>query len=64
MTLTLRKKTWMLYHQITSEEIESVFVGTNYKDEPTLNAETKKPNQNNLNKLRIKKVTQITNGSN
>ncbi len=43
MTLILKKKNLKLWgEKKISKENESAYVGTNYKDEPTLDAETKK----------------------
>jgi len=42
MTLILKKKDLKLWSEKISKENESAYVGTSYKDEPTLDAETKK----------------------
>jgi hypothetical protein len=42
VTLTLKKKNLKHCHELTSKENGSAYVGTNYKDEPTLDSETRK----------------------
>jgi len=65
MTRILKKDNLKLYHKITSKEDESAYVGTNYKDEPTLNTGTKKPPKSSLNNFRNQKnLTSTMNGSN
>jgi hypothetical protein len=65
MTPTLKRKNLKLCSEITSKENESAYVGTNYKDEPTLNGETKKQPKSSLNNFRNQKIlTPTTNGCN
>jgi hypothetical protein len=42
MTHIVKKRNLKFWAEKISKENESAYVGTNYKDEPTLNAETKK----------------------
>jgi hypothetical protein len=65
MTLIVKKKNLKFWGKKISKENESAYVGTNYRDEPTLNAETKKLPSNNLNNFQNQKnLTSTMNGSN
>jgi hypothetical protein len=52
-------------HKVNPSENRSIYVGTNYKDEPTHDSEKGKQSQDNQNNFRNgKKLNRITNGFN